>query len=429
MKAPSTAHLPPSLWAATAFPGALTPPLSEDKHVDVAIVGAGYTGLVTALRLAEAGVSVCVLDSGEPGWGASGRNGGQVIPGLKYDPNELVEKFGVERGERLIETVGGAADEVFSLIRQYSIACDAKRSGWIQPACSSVSMKTLESRAGQWQKRGVAVELLDREAVIQRTGTQNYIGGWVDPRAGSLHPLNYARGLAKSALGRGVMIHSHSRVKQLRRIGPQWQLTTAQGCTVNADRVVLATNGYTDDLWPGLRQTLLAANSFIIATRPLSAQLRKTILPGGEVCSDARRLLLYFKQDAQGRLLLGGRGPFAEPCRASDWGHLERSLVMLFPQLAGVPIEYRWSGRIALNQSVMPQLHEPQPGLSILLGYNGRGIAMSTTLGKHLAARISGASTDFPFPITPVRTIPFHSLQRLYLAAGINYYRLLDAMH
>ena len=428
MKSSSIRTLPPSLWTATARPAALTPALSENKQVDVAIVGAGYTGLVTALRLAESGISVWVLDAAEPGWGASGRNGGQVIPGLKYDPDQLIERFGSQRGETIIEACGGAADEVFSLIREYSIACDASRKGWIQPANSATSLKALEHRARQWEQRGVPVELLDREAVCQRIGSRNYMGGWVDPRAGSLHPLNYARGLAKSALGRGVTIHSDSRVTDLRRIGPKWQLTTAQGHTVMAERVLLATNGYTDDLWPGLRQTVLAANSFIIATRPLSPELRKTVLPGGEVCSDARRLLLYFKQDAQGRVLLGGRGPFAEPCRAGDWAHLERSLVNVFAQLAGVAIEYRWSGRVALNQSVLPQLHEPQPGLSILLGYNGRGVAMSAMLGKHLAARMAGTRDDFPFPVTPIRQIPFHRLQRLYLAAGISYYRLLDAL-
>lgn len=429
MKSASSGQLPPSLWSATARPGAMTPPLSENKRVDVAIVGAGYTGLVTALRLAEAGISVCVLDAGEPGWGASGRNGGQVIPGLKYDPDQLLQRYGETRGERIIEACGGAADEVFALIREYSIACEASRKGWIQPAVSAVSMKALEHRARQWQQRGIAAEILDRDAVCQRLGTHNYLGGWVDPRAGSLHPLNYARGLAKSALGRGQL----PLLPHTPQIGhPALAVNgdaTAQGNTVSADRVVLATNGYTDNLWPGLRQTVLAANSFIIATRPLPPDLRKTILPGGEVCSDARRLLLYFKMDAQGRLLLGGRGPFAEPTRAGDWTHLERSMVMLFPQLAGVVVEYRWSGRIALNQSVLPQLHEPQPGLSILMGYNGRGIAMSTMLGKHLAARVAGTDSDFPFPVTPIRSIPFHSLQRLYVAAGITYYRMLDALN
>ncbi|MFK3790582.1 NAD(P)/FAD-dependent oxidoreductase [Pseudomonas piscis] len=421
-------RLPPSLWAATAMPAEHTPALAEDREVDVAIVGAGYTGLVTALRLAQAGARVCVLDAGEPGWGASGRNGGQVIPGLKFDPEQLLAKFGPVQGEALVNAVGSAADEVFELINEYGIGCDATRNGWIQPACSSAAMHTLERRAEQWRQRGVAVELLDKAAVGRRIGSQQYVGAWVDPRAGSLHPLNYARGLARVALGLGVSLHGQSRVRQLYRDGGQWTLETGRGIRVRAPKVVLATNGYTDGLWPGLRQTVIAANSFIIATRPLPAPLRQSILPGGEVCSDARRLLLYFKQDAQGRLLLGGRGPFSEPRQDADWGHLERSLLTLFPQLAGIPIEYRWSGRVALTPSFLPQLHEPAPGLSILLGYNGRGIALSTLLGKHLAGRLIGTGQGFPLPLTPLRPIPLHGLQRLYLGAGIAWYRMLDAL-
>ncbi|MFJ3155153.1 NAD(P)/FAD-dependent oxidoreductase [Pseudomonas protegens] len=428
MSASEPLRMPPSLWAATAMPPEHTPALAEDREVDVAIVGAGYTGLVSALRLAQSGASVCVLDAGEPGWGASGRNGGQVIPGLKFDPEQLLAKFGPVQGEALVDAVGGAADEVFELIKEHGIRCDATRKGWIQPAFSGAAMHTLEQRAEQWRQRGVAVELLDKAAVSQRIGSPQYLGGWVDPRAGSLHPLNYARGLARVAMGLGASIHGQSRVRQLQRDGGRWTLETDRGARVRASKVLLATNGYTDDLWPGLRQTVIAANSFIIATRPLPAELRQSILPGGEVCSDARRLLLYFKQDAQGRLLLGGRGPFSEPRRDADWNHLERSLLNLFPQLAGVPIEYRWSGRVALTPSFLPQLHEPAPGLSILLGYNGRGIALSTLLGRHLAARLTGAGQGFPFPVTPLRPIPLHGLQRLYLGAGIAWYRLLDAL-
>ncbi|UMZ09741.1 FAD-binding oxidoreductase [Pseudomonas sp. MPFS] len=428
MSASEPLHLPPSLWAATAVPAEHTPALAEDSEVDVAIVGAGYTGLVTALRLAQAGARVCVLDAGEPGWGASGRNGGQVIPGLKFDPEQLLAKFGPVQGEALIDAVGSAADEVFELIKEHDIRCDATRKGWIQPAVSGAAMLTLEQRAEQWRQRGVAVELLDKAAVSRRIGSQQYLGGWVDPRAGSLHPMNYARGLARVALGLGVSIHGQSPVRQLRRQGGQWVLHTGQGARVHASRVLLATNGYTDDLWPGLRQTVIAANSLLIATQPLAEELQRSILPGGEVCSDARRLLLYFKKDAQGRLLLGGRGPFSEPGRDADWSHLERSLLSLFPQLVGTPIEYRWSGRVALTPSFLPQLHEPEPGLSILLGYNGRGIALSTLLGKQLAACLGGSSQAFLFPVTPIRPIPLHGLQRLYLGAGIAWYRLLDSL-
>ncbi|GAC1033975.1 FAD-binding oxidoreductase [Pseudomonas sp. No.21] len=428
MNAPLVPALPSSLWAATAKPAVATPPLNESTQADVAIVGAGYTGLVTALHLAEAGVRVCVLDAGEPGWGASGRNGGQVIPGLKFDPEQLIAKFGAARGEAMIQAAGGAADEVFALIERLGIDCDATRKGWIQPAASAVAMRGLEQRAGQWRARGVEVELLDEPAVARRIGSVNYLGGWVDPRAGSVQPLSYARGLARAAIERGAMIHGHSRVTGLRREEGGWMLSTAAGAQVRAERVLLAGNGYTDGLWPGLRQTLIAANSFIVATQPLPAHLRHSVLPGGEVCSDARRLLLYFKQDAQGRLLLGGRGPFPEPRQASDWAHLERSLTGLFPQLAGVPIEYRWSGRVALTQDFLPHVHEPAPGLSMLLGYNGRGIALATCLGRHMAARLAGQGGDFPFPITPLRRIPLHGLQRLYLGAGIAWYRLLDAL-
>lgn len=428
MSASRSTHLPNSLWAATAVAGIETAPLAVDCRADVVIVGAGYTGLVTALYLAEAGVDVCVLDAGEPGWGASGRNGGQVIPGLKYDPEQLLARFGDERGQALIDAAGGAADEVFNLIERHAIQCDATRKGWIQPAASTTSMRAIEQRAEQWRQRGVAVELLDQAAVTQRIGSSNYLGGWVDPRAGSLHPLSYARGLARIASEKGARIHGSSRVTGLRRHDGRWQLSTAQGANVSAERVLLATNGYSDELLPGLRQTLIAANSFIVATKPLPQSLRESILPGGEVCSDARRLLLYFKQDAQGRLLLGGRGPFSEPSRQADWEHLERSLTGLFPQLAGTPIEYRWSGRVALTQDFLPHLHEPAPGISCLLGYNGRGVALSTALGRRLALRLMGKNEVFPFPVSPVRQIPLHRLQRLYLGAGIAWYRLLDAL-
>ena len=420
--------LPPSLWAATAIAAPATPPLQDNLRVDVAVVGAGYTGLVTALHLARGGARVCVLDAGEPGWGASGRNGGQVIPGLKHDPDELRRMFGGERAERLIDVVGHAADSVFELIERYNIDCEAPRHGWIQPAASPAAMRAIERRAGQWRQQGVPVEMLDQACVTRRIGSTDYLGAWVDPRAGSVQPLSYARGLARAAIAEGVQVHGHSRVTDLRREDGHWQLTTDRQHSVRAEHVVLATNGYTDNLWPSLRQTLLAANSFIVATRPLPDALRRSVLPGGEVCSDARRLLLYFKQDASGRLLLGGRGPFAEPRSAADWNHLKRSMLGLFPQLNGVEFEYQWAGRVALTQDFMPRLHEPAPNLSILLGYNGRGIAMASTLGRHLAQRLLGKEQDFPFPVSPIRPIPFHGLQRLYLGVGIAWYRLLDAV-
>lgn len=421
------AAFPPSLWEATGGDPLKTPPLQASARYDVAIVGAGYTGLSTALHLAEAGVSVCVLDAHAPGWGASGRNGGQVIPGLKYDPDQLRVMFGSAVADPLIAAIGSAADTVFDLIGRHGIDCEAQRGGWIQPTHSSKVMRALEARARQWMAEGAPARLMDGAEVTRRIGTGAYVGGWKDERAGSLHPLKYCRGLAQAAQRLGVVIHGGTPVARLERREGGWRLHAAQGPHIDADRVVLATNGYTDDLWPHLRQSVIAANSFIVATRPLPPELGASILPGGEVTSDSRRLLLYYRRDAQGRLLMGGRGPFREPCGPADFAHLERSVALLFPQLAGVEFEYRWSGRVAITRDFLPHVHEPVAGLSIALGYNGRGIAMTSTMGRCLAQRLTGqAGTVFPFPVSTIQPIPLHGLQRFYIAAGVAWYSVLD---
>ncbi|AYR26994.1 NAD(P)/FAD-dependent oxidoreductase [Herbaspirillum rubrisubalbicans] len=416
-----------SLWSATGGEIPVTPPLQASARYDVAIIGAGYTGLSTALHLAEAGVSVCVLDTHAPGWGASGRNGGQVIPGLKYDPDQLRVMFGSAVADPLIAAIGSAADTVFDLIARHGIDCDAHRGGWIQPTHSPKVMRALESRARQWMAEGAPAQLMDGAEVARRIGTDAYVGGWKDERAGSLHPLKYCRGLARAAQRLGVAIHGNTRVAQLERRQGGWRVHSAQGPHIDADQVVLATNGYTDDLWPHLRQSVIAANSFIVATQPLSPQLGASILPAGEVTSDSRRLLLYYRRDAQGRLLMGGRGPFGEPRGVDDFAHLERSVALLFPQLAGVSFEYRWSGRVAITRDFMPHVHEPAPGLTAAVGYNGRGIAMASTMGRCLAQRLRAqAGAVFPFPVSTISPIPLHGLQRFYIAAGVAWYSVLD---
>jgi glycine/D-amino acid oxidase-like deaminating enzyme len=420
--------LPPSLWAATAEPAVDTPPLDTSVKTDVLIVGAGYTGLSCALHLAGHGLKVCVIDANEPGWGASGRNGGQVIPGLKYDPDELIRRYGSRDGEALAQIAGSAADTVFDLIERHHIQCDATRNGWIQPTHSDKLLGTLHARARQWEARGAPVELLDRSQVAKRLGTETFVGGWIDKRAGSVQPLSYARGLARAAKAAGVAIHGGTRAIALERSSDGWRVRCAGGVVIDAKQVLLATNGYTDALWPGLAQSVIAANSFIVATRPLPDDIAATVLPGREVASDSRRLLLYFRKDAAGRLLMGGRGPFRDPRTAADWAHLERAARLMYPQLEGIEYEYRWAGRIAITRDFLPHVHTPAEGLTIALGYNGRGIAMATTLGKHLAAYMSGAAQGLPLPPTSIKPIPFHALQRVYISAGVAWYGLLDAL-
>ena len=315
--------LEPSLWAATAPPGPPTPSLEASTTADVCVIVAGYAGLSSALHLAERGVRTVVLEAHEPGWGGSGRNGGQVIPGLKYDPDELIEKF-PERGEELVAFAGGTANAVFDLIAEHNMDVPHVRTGWIQGAHTPDAVKAVEKRAEQWARRGAPAEFLDKAATERHLGTSQYDAGWLDRRGGALQPLAYARGLAKAALAAGATIHGQSRVAALSRNGGRWTVATERGPAVTTDKVVVCTNGYTGDLVPKLRQTVVAPNSFQIATKPLSDNARKSILPGGQVSSDTRKLLLYFRLDHTGRFILGGRGPFREPASNADWDHLER---------------------------------------------------------------------------------------------------------
>ena len=419
--------LEPSLWAATAPAASPTPPLEAPATADVCVIGGGYAGLSTALHLAERGIKAIVLEAREPGFGGSGRNGGQVIPGLKYDPDELVAMLGEERGRQLIAFAGGTADVVFDLIARHRMEVPHTRKGWIQGAHNDAAVRLAEGRARQWEKLGAPVQFLDKREADRLLGNNKYPGGWLDRRGGALQPLSYARGLAKAALAAGARIHGRTAATSLTRTGKQWTVGTALGPSVTADQVVLCTNGYTGDLWPSLRQTVITPNSFQFATEPLSDNLRRTVLPEGQVTSDTRKLLLYYRLDHMGRLLIGGRGPFREPKGPADWAHLERVLPKLYPQLAGTPIAYRWCGRLTITPDHMPHLHEPAPGVLIEIGCQGRGVGLQTAMGKVMAEYVASRDARaLPLPFTPMKTIPFHFLQRAYFSAAVTWYRFTD---
>lgn len=421
--------LAPSLWAATAVPAPATAPLDTDTQADVIVVGAGYCGLSTALHLAERGVRVVVLESKEIGFGGSGRNGGQVIPGLKHDPGELLRMFGPEEGQRLVDFAKGTADAVFELIDKHGMDVPRTRQGWIQGAHTPAALQLAERRTRDWQAQGVAARQLDRSETARLLGTDKYFGGWLDPRGGGVQPLSYARELARAAQAAGVAIHTGTPVTELTQANGKWQAATARGPRVTAERVVMCTNGYTDGLWPGLRKTIINANSFQVATEPLPEAIRKTVLPEGHVSSDARNLLLYYRLDHAGRLLMGGRGTFREPDagQPGDWSHLEHVVAKLFPQAAGVPIAYRWCGHVAITRDYLPHLHEPAPGLLIDIGCQGRGVGLQTRMGQALASYLlSGDQRVLPVQPSGIKAFPLYGMRRLYIAAVIAWYRITD---
>jgi glycine/D-amino acid oxidase-like deaminating enzyme len=284
-------------------------------------------------------------------------------------------------------------------------------------------MRVLEARARSWQRRGAPVRILGREETADLLGTRAYVGGIVDLRGGALQPLKYTRGLADAAVRKGARIFVRSRAQGLRQAGGQWRFETEHG-SISARRVVLATNGYTDGLWPGLAETVLPAYSFQIATRPLADAGRAAVLPSGHVASDTRRLLRYFRQ-AGGRLLMGGRGSFRASPTASNERRLLGTVREVFPAFASPPVEYRWSGRVALTKDHLPHLHAPAPGVFAGLGYNGRGVAMGTLMGQWLAEIASGGRCH-DFPVTEVQPLRGHRFHRPVLQALMGWYRLLD---
>jgi glycine/D-amino acid oxidase-like deaminating enzyme len=421
----ATSRHPDSLWAATAPPGPALERLTGRRTAEVAVIGAGYTGLSTALHLAAAGTEVVVIDSEEPGWGASGRNGGQVLPGLRLQRAELQRIFGTELGNLTYETAESAATFLYDLVARHGIACDLARGGSIRLAHSKRALALLKENCAVLIGEGVPARMLDADAVARETGTLAYLGGRHDPRSGTLHPLKYARGLAAAALRSGAMIYGRSPAVALARDGGRWRVTMAQG-EIMARHVVIATNAYTDRLWPQLAATLLPLNSFQIATAPLDAVLRASVLPSRPCFSDTRRLILYAQRSADHRLVLGGRASFTLADRAADYRVLRRVLIGLYPQLAEIPIEYRWVGRLALTRDYLPHLHAPAQGVLIAVGFNGKGVAMTTLMGKIIADHIRDSAQPVPFPITGVHPIPFHAFRRPALHLAMHYHTIMD---
>jgi glycine/D-amino acid oxidase-like deaminating enzyme len=414
-----------SLWEATAHAWKHEE-LDGPMEADLVIIGAGITGLSAALHACEAGKSVIVLDANHPGWGASGRNGGQVIPGLKALPKEIIQHFGTDRGEKIVEFAGSAADTVFEMIDRYNIDCDARRGGWIEPAYRARALKTLSAKTSQWQARNADVELLDKRAVADATGSEVFIGGFHDRRAGSVHPLKYSIGLGDAARKLGAKIFSHVTVSSVEKQADRFVIETNKG-QVRADRVLMCTNGYTDPSFGPVGRSLAPFASIQIATDLLPVNLRQSIMPADISGSDTNRLLVYFRQDAEGRFLIGGRGATFASGLERLFPQLQTHAVKMFPDLAGQTWPYRWGGLLALTSDHYPHIHEPVPGLVMAMGYNGRGVALATQWGAAISDyALTGDANQLPIPITPIRKFPFHRLRTVGIEVAAFWYGFLD---
>ena len=407
-----------SLWCAFTPVGATYDPLNGSTQTDVTIIGAGFTGLSTALHLAKAGSSVTVLEAKDIGFGASGRNNGQVIPVLtRADPDALTARFG-EAGERFVRLIGGSAASLFDLVRDHGLECEAEQSGWIQPAHSPGRFKAIsENRYRQWIKHGAQVELLDKAELERRIGTNFFFGGFGNRTGGHINPLALTRELARAAAGYSAVIHEHSPALSYARDGDSWRIRTPEG-EIQSRALVVATNAYTGEMAPGLAprlaRSVMPITSWQLATAPLSDNVRSTVVPDRQAISDTHGDLHFFRYDARNRLITGGALAMPFNGHQRIRARIAKRLERIFPQYVEPEIEYSWTGYVGATRDHTPHFHKLGPNGWTWIGCNGRGVALSVALGGELAKAVQGVTEqDLAFPLTEIAALPLHKFLRL----------------
>jgi glycine/D-amino acid oxidase-like deaminating enzyme len=392
------------------------------------VVGAGYTGLSAARRLAKTGASVVVLEREHVGFGASSRNGGQVLTGMRLDAATLVARYGEPQARALFDAANASIDHLERLIAEESIDCEYERSGHLQAAWKPQHFTALRDEQSLLARVfGHRVELLSRSEQRREIGSDRYHGVLVDARSGALNPARYVHGLASAAMHAGACLATGTAVRRIVRRGDRWRLAATSG-EVEAADVMIATNGYTDDAVPALQRRLVPIGSYIVATEPLAEDVAGALLPARRMAFDSKHFLYYFRLTGDRRLLFGGRAEFS----TSDAGAVRRAaaalrqgMIEVFPQLAGVRVEYAWGGNVAFTRDEMPRAGRLD-GMSFAGGYCGHGIALATELGDLVARRMAGETVEHPLLDRDFPPIPFYRGRPWFLPLAGAYYQVKD---
>ncbi|THD60035.1 MAG: FAD-binding oxidoreductase [Bradyrhizobium sp.] len=431
MKDAAEVRWPRSLWAAITPPGPDLPDLTGTVEADVVVIGGGFTGLSTALHLREAGVDVVIVEAMEPGWGASGRNNGQVIPTLsRPDPDDIIAKHGAA-GERFVALLRDSASTLFDLARRYQIQAEQEQTGWIQPVHSPGRIRIAERRVRQWSKFGAAVELLSRDQTRRMLGSEAWFGGFWNRSGGHINPLALSRGLARVVLERGGRIFARSAAVSFRRDNGRWVVTTDKG-RVSGRALVVATNAYTGEfsksLLPAMAHEVMPVFSWQMATQPLSEAERSTVIPGRQAMSDTHGELYFARYDARNRLVTGGAviGPGNKPERLK--AIVAARLQRLWPQIGRVEFDYVWNGYVGMTTDFLPRIHRLGPDAYGWTGCNGRAVALSIALGDELSKAVRGfPESDLALPFSEPAPLVAHGLLRRLAPLMLMVYRRRDA--
>lgn len=380
-----------NLWSETAAPAPATAPLAGAVDADVAIIGGGYTGLSTALFLAESGARVVVLEGDDIGNGCSGRNTGHGTPMFSHRSLEdVIGLHGPEWGERMIALQLDGGRLARELIERNGIDCALRVNGAIVAAHNAEKVDGLGQLVAQYRARDIPLEMLDAAETSRRTGSDRFHGAIFHPEAFQLNPMGYARGLASAALARGARIFTRSPVTALDRDGGGWRLSTPGG-TVRAQQVVAATGAYVHSILPELKASFIPFAGLGLASAPIAAERRKTILPQGSQLIDTRPEPTGWRFDVDGRLVTAVMAPRGERSDKAGLRRLTaRRLAHLFPDLGPVEWMHQWFGTVDLRHDSTPRIFELGTGLFAMLGFSGRGVPTCAGVGRELARLTSG---------------------------------------
>ncbi len=417
-----------TLWYATAASAPLTKPLSGRIKADICIVGAGYSGLTTALELARAGVDVVLLERQEIGFGGSGRNAGHCTPTFThYSLPELRKMLGEPWAERLIERQTRANDRVSQMIRDYQIDCEWVQRGYVMGAPHEGAMEELKRKVETYNQVGARTRLLDRDEVAAVTGSPRFHGGWLHEEAGHLNPLGYARGLGRAVLQEGGRIFTGSGVAGCEReAGGGWKVTTEYGEVV-ASKVIFTTGAYTVGGWPKLDRTFKIQRVFVAASQILSADTRLSVLPQNTTIHDGRGDIYVYKYNAEGRIVAS---MFPMGRRGRDMIYtkqvMSERLKWLHPQITeDIRWDYVWFGELDMQYRTVPRFYDLAPGVVALTGLSGRGVPTGSMLGSILSEWALGKPENgLALKLEPLKSAPFY--MNFAPALTLRYYRLRD---
>jgi len=420
-------------WLTTAqMPAPPAQPLPE--RVDVAIIGAGFTGLSAALALARRGASVVVLESETIGWGASSRNGGMVLTGLKLGVNQLISRYGRELTRRMYAASLETIATVERIIREENIVCDFARSGHLEVACKQSHFDDYERQAEVIAREfNHQLKVVPRAQLRSEIGSDIYYGGMVDETSAGVNPARYVAGLASAAIRAGAQIAEHTRVAAVRKASfegqPILRLLTSRG-TLWAHNVLVGTSGYTGAATPPLQRKIIPIGSFIITTEVLPGALARELSPRNRQIYDSKNYLYYYRLTPDSRLLFGGRAAFfpeTDKTIRKSAELLRQGMIDVYPQLRETKVEYVWGGTLDFCFDMMPHAGKID-GICFAVGYAGHGVAMATWQGQKMAEMIAAGKTDNPFTEVkfPGAPLGLYNGKPWFLPFAGAYYKVLD---